>query len=342
MLSFCRRAPLAVLAAALASASAPRPVSAAPVAVPTASPTPTAGLQGAPPAPLTTSGVDEPRDFEGPTEIPVAEQTAEELYAEAERAYFIGDYVTAVTRFEAAYAKSQLPQLLYNVGLAYMRRYELSKDVADLRRAQSVLTNFRVELERDPTIGSAQNVGELLKQIERSLAVHDTRKPLTAKPTKPAGATSEAQPAAACPDPAPAKTIVQPADTRRAGAALLTLGGLSLAAGVASGLGFALKGRQFRGELADVTAMQQQACDGDEMSAQCVGYSQSVTLTKANGHTANILAGTLGGGLTALGVAGLVAGAVLYARAGRSDRSDRRARIQAGPSIGGVWLRGQF
>ena len=341
MLSFCRRAPLAVLAAALASASFPRPVSAAPVAAPSASPAPTTGLQGAPPAPL-TGGIDEPRDFEGPTEIPVAESTAEALYAEAERAYFIGDYVTAVSKFEAAYAKSQLPQLLYNVGLAYMRRYELTKDVADLRRAQSVLTNFRVELERDPTIGSAQNVGELLKQIERSLAAHDTRKPLTSKPTTKV-ATSAAQPtAAACPDPAPAQTIIKPADTRRAGAALLTLGGLSLAAGVASGLGFALKGRQFRGELADVTAMQQQACDGDEMSAQCVGYSQSVTITKANGHTANILAGTLGGGLTALGVAGLVAGAVLYARPGRGDRSDRRARIQAGPSIGGVWLRGQF
>ncbi len=338
MLSFCRRAPLAVLAAALASASAPRPVSAAPVAVPTASP----GLQGAPPAPLTGDGLDEPRDFEGPTEIPIAESTAEELYAEAERAYFIGDYITAVTKFEAAYAKSRLPQLLYNVGLAYMRRYELSKDVADLRRAQSVLTNFRVELERDPTIGSAQNVSELLKQIEQSLAAHDTRKPLTAKPTKPSNTTSEALPAAACPDPTPAKTIIKPADTRRAGAALLTLGGLSLAAGVASGLGFALKGRQFRGELADVTAMQQQACAGDEMSAQCVGYSQSVTITRANGHTANILAGTLGGGLTALGVAGLVAGAVLYARPGRGDRNDRRARIQAGPSIGGVWLRGQF
>jgi len=326
MLSFCRRAPLAVLAAALAAA----PVSAA---VP---PAPTAGLQGAPPAPLTTDGLDEPRDFEGPTEIPVAESTAEELYAEAERAYFIGDYVTAVSKFEAAYAKSQLPQLLYNVGLAYMRRYELTKDVADLRRAHSVLTNFRVELERDPTIGSAQNVGELLKQIERSLAAHDTRKPLTTKAVKPA--TSEATPAS-CPDPSPARTIVKQADTRRAGAALLTLGGLSLAAGVASGLGFALKGRQFRGDLTDVTAMQQQACDGDESSAQCAGYTQSVTLTRANGHTANILAGTLGGGLTALGVAGLVAGAVLYTRPGRTDR---RARIQAGPSIGGVWLRGSF
>jgi hypothetical protein len=168
-----------------------------------------------------------------------------------------------VTKFEAAYAKSQLPQLLYNVGLSYMRRYELTKDVADLRRAQSVLTNFRVELERDPTIGSAQNVGELLKQIERSLAAHDTRKPLTVE-AEARRATREARPAA-CPDPAPAKTIVQQADTRRAGAALLTLGGLSLAAGVASGLGFALKGRQFRGELADVTAMQQQACDGDEI-----------------------------------------------------------------------------
>lgn len=336
MLSFCRRAPLAVLAAALAAA----PVHAAPAAAATATaptaapstPTATAGLQGAPPAPLTGT-LEEARDFAGPTEIPIAEPTAEQLYAEGERAYFVGDYITAVTKFETAYAKSQLPQLLYNVGLAYMRRYELSKDVADLRRAHSVLTNFRVELERDPTIGSAQNVEELITQIDRSLAAHADRKP----PPIPTAVTRETRPTAACPDPAPPRTIVKQADTRRGGAVLLTLGGLSLAGGVASGLGFALKGRQFRGQLADVTAMQQEACDAGASS--CASLTESVAITKANGHTANILAGTLGGGLTALGIAGLVAGAVLYTRPGKVDR---RARIQAGPSIGGVWLRGAF
>lgn len=324
---FFRRAPVAVLAAALVAA----PVSAAP---PPLVPGATAGLQGAPPAPL-GSADDEARDFAGPTEIPVAEQTAEELYAEGERAYFLGDYVTSVAKFEGAYARSQLPQLLYNVGLSYMRRYEITKDVADLRRAQSVLTNFRVELDRDPTIGSAQNVEELLTQIQRSLAAHVTA---AKKPPSPTAATRETKPVA-CPDPTPPQTIIKQPDTRRAGAALLTLGGLSLAAGVASGLGFALKGRQFRGELADVTAKQQAACEADGSSAQCVGFTDSVTIIRANGHTANILAGTLGGGLTALGVAGLVAGSVLYTRAGKQDR---RARIQLGPSIGGVWLRGAF
>lgn len=334
MLSFCRRAPLAVLAAALAAAPVPA-VHAAPTAsTPAITPPPSAGLQGAPPAPLTGTN-DEPRDFAGPTEIPVAEPTPEELYAEGERAYFIGDYVTAVTKFETAYAKSQLPQLLYNVGLAYMRRYELSKDVADLRRAHSVLTNFRVELERDPTIGSAQNVEELLSQIDRSLAAHVTQ---PRKLPAPTAVTKDTRPAAACPDPAPPRTIIQQADTRRGGAVLMTLGGLSLAAGVASGLGFALKGRQFRGQLTDVTAMQQAACDAG--ASTCPALTESVAITKSNGHTANILAGTLGGGLTALGVASLVAGAVLYARPGK--RPDRRARIQAGPSLGGVWLRGAF
>jgi hypothetical protein len=215
-----------------------------------------------------------------------------------------------------------------------MRRHEITKDVADLRRAQSVLTNFRVELERDPTIGSLQNVNSLLAQIERSLAALDARKP--AAPTVRAAVEG---PADACPEPPAAATIVKPADTRRAGAALLALGGLSLAAGAASGLGFAMKGRQFRGELADVTAMQEEACAGNDASERCLALTRSVTITTANGHTANILAGTLGGGLTALGVAGLIAGAVLYTRPGRADR---RANLQLGPSLGGVWLRGAF
>jgi hypothetical protein len=338
MVSLYRRAPLAVLAVSLASA----PVSAAPV-VPPAPPAP---LQGAPPVgnpdpaasaadPAADPADDAARDFAGPTEIPAVEPTAQELYAEGERAYFVGDYVTAVARFEAAYAKSRLPQLLYNVGLAYMRRYELSKDIADLRRAQSVLTNFRVELERDPTIGSAQNVESLLAQIVRSIAAHrDVRKDAVPAPNSAVAAT---QPDS-CPEPLPPRTIIKQADTRRAGAALLAVGGLSLAAGVASGLGFALKGRQFRSDLATFTAMQDAACASSE-SANCVALSESVAITKANGHTANILAGTLGGGLTALGVAGLVAGSVLYTR---QAKQDRRARIQAGPSIGGVWLRGAF
>ncbi|MBL9102030.1 MAG: hypothetical protein JNL82_13785 [Myxococcales bacterium] len=323
-----RRAPLAVLAAALSAA--PSPVAAAPT--PT-SPPGAVGLQGAPPTPL-AGAADEPRDFAGPTDIAATPQTAEELYAEGERAYFIGDYVTAVARFEAAYDRSRLPQLLYNVGLAYMRRHEITKDVADLRRAQSVLTNFRVELERDPTIGSLQNVSSLLAQIERSLAALDAR-----KPPAPTVSAAVERPADACPEPPAAATIVKPADTRPAGAALLALGGLSLAAGVASGLGFAMKGRQFRGELADVTAMQEEACAGNDASERCLALTRSVTITTANGHTANILAGTLGGGLTALGVAGLIAGAVLYTRPGRADR---RANLQLGPSLGGVWLRGAF
>lgn len=330
-----RRVPSAVLAAALSAvtaSAAPRPAFAAQQP---AAPVGGIDLQGAPPAPLGGAAAteDESRDFAGPTDIAV-ERTAEELYAEGERAYFLGDYRVAVARFEAAYDKSQLPQLLYNVGLAYMRRYELTKDVGDLRRAQSVLLNFRVELERDPTIGSQQNLDSLLSQISRALAALDAR-----KAPDPATATAETRPADACPDPAPPKTIVKPANTRAAGAALLTLGGLSLASGVASGLGFALKGRQFRGELADVTAMQQQACGGGGDSSRCVALTESVAITKANGHTANILAGTLGGGLTALGVAGLIAGAVLYTRPGLPDR---RARLQLGPSIGGVWLRGTF
>ena len=105
---------------------------------------------------------------------PVAPATGEQLYEEGEHAYFIGDFDTAVSKFEAAYRVSKLAAVLYNIALAYLRRYEVSGEPKDLRRARAVLENFGLELARNPNLANAENVRTLSAKIDEALAKHPT------------------------------------------------------------------------------------------------------------------------------------------------------------------------
>jgi tetratricopeptide (TPR) repeat protein len=69
-------------------------------------------------------------------------ETPEGLYDEGRKAYRLGDYETAVQKWERAYALSDNALLLYNISLAYKGRYGITKDLADLRRARAVIDNF--------------------------------------------------------------------------------------------------------------------------------------------------------------------------------------------------------
>lgn len=278
---------------------------------------------------------------EHPTDAPPPDASPEALYNAGEQAYWLGDFRRAVDLFEAAYARSGLPALLYNVGLATMRRYELTQDPADLRRARAVLVNYQQELARDPTLQQADNVPRLLAQLDATLATLATtpvRKP--APTTQPAIDTAAAPPQARCdPSPGPARSP----DTRRAGVAIMTVGGLALAGGVASTLAFALKGQSFQHQqeklLADAAA---RGCTETATSAGCQALEQARSITVDNGQRANLLAGGLGGGLMAIGLAGLVVGAVVFSRA-PSPRSSKLAVTPSfTPRFAGLALSGSF
>lgn len=288
-----------------------------------------AGALGAPPPAPSSPPADAPvegREFVGADAVD-ATPDAETLYKQGEQAYWLGDFNLAVDRFEAAYAASRLPALLYNVGLAYLRRHELSRDARDLHRAGAVLRNYAIELEKDPSLGQADNVPKLLAQIDQLLAAESSA-PVQSQPEGPA----------ACPElPPPAPP--PPARSGRPAAALMATGGLLLAGGVASTLAFALKGRGFTQQLAGLRAEQADAGCSDMSSATCDYLAEAAQITVDNGRRANLLAGGLGGGLTALGAAGLVVGAVLYPR---ERPPPERAHLRAAPTAGGLVLHGRF
>lgn len=108
----------------------------------------------------------------------------------------------------------------------------------------------------------------------------------------------------------------------------------------ASALVFAFKGRSFHQQLAGLRGEQAQAVCPDMSSTTCSYLDEAARVTESNGRRANLLAAGLGGGLSALGLAGLVVGAVVHAR-GR-PASPTRARLPLGPTLGGVVLSGRF
>lgn len=96
--------------------------------------------------------------------------SAEALFEAGERAFGLGDFDRAIENFEAAYETSKLVAILYNVGLAYMRRFEISGDRKDLLRARAVLRNYVLALESDPSLGRPDDAKELLRQLDELLA----------------------------------------------------------------------------------------------------------------------------------------------------------------------------
>jgi tetratricopeptide (TPR) repeat protein len=119
--------------------------------------------------PAAASGAAEP---EGDEEVSEAEYE----WAEASNAYALGNYSEAVAHFERSYELSQEPEMLFNIGQAYARWYELSDDVAHLRKARKLFENYRLYLEgseeeNEEALGEAKlKIAELDAQI----AAHDS------------------------------------------------------------------------------------------------------------------------------------------------------------------------
>ena len=71
------------------------------------------------------------------------ETKARQIYTEGEAAFSGGRYKEAARDFEAAFAESRYPSLLWNVAQSYRKQYELDRDVVNLRRASAVYQNYR-------------------------------------------------------------------------------------------------------------------------------------------------------------------------------------------------------
>lgn len=125
-------------------------------------------------------GADEaPSDEEAPPEDPaVAEAKAE--YKAGGDAYALGNYETAIGHFERAYELSGEPALLFNLGQAYTRWYDIDNDVEHLKKARRLYENYDLNLDATTLDEGARaearaDAQHRIREVDRRIAAHEAR-----------------------------------------------------------------------------------------------------------------------------------------------------------------------
>ncbi len=278
---------------------------------------------------------------------------AKRLYEEGRTAYRLGNFADAVEKFEAAYAASGLPTILFNVGLAYERLYTTSADVAHLRKAVAVLENFLLEVQKDPSLGDPTEVENQIKTIKQKIEDHDNKEAARA-----AAAEEERRKAAedarkqneggdgdgdvdaptgpVGPDPG--------AGDRRLGAILMGVGGGVGVAGAAGAIAFGIQGQNFEDDLVQSYANSDAAgCVDPSDSTDCANLADQQEKLRNNGSTANTLtlAFGIGGGIA--GIALIGAGAGIFMRGkNRTSKWKNGNDLSIAPTGRGFVISGRF
>lgn len=274
------------------------------------------------------------------TAAPAADKSPEVLYDEGRKAYRLGDFATAVDRWEEAYAASDNALLLYNISLAYRGRYTITNDIGDLRRARAVLDNFMKVAEADPDI-DIDDAPEKLVEIDEQIAAAE--KQARENPTEPIITTppETAVPKRPEPTPDPGRTM------RLAGIGTMAGGGLALVAGAGVMGYFIIRSKEFGDNLTrDNTAFENEGCMGDETTGVCGQLGNNIETWRANGRDANtssILAIAVGGGI---GVIALVAGGLVFNEGNKRtklwEKQGFTSELRLVPTGRGALLTGRF
>jgi tetratricopeptide (TPR) repeat protein len=103
------------------------------------------------------------------------EQEAADAFRKGSKAYEMGNYAEAVRLFERSYELSANADLLFNLGQAYSRWYEIDPDVEHLRKARKLYQNYltRVEAEGNLTDDVRAETEERIADVERRIDEHE-------------------------------------------------------------------------------------------------------------------------------------------------------------------------
>jgi tetratricopeptide (TPR) repeat protein len=106
-------------------------------------------------------------------------------------AYDMGDYDTAIGEFEQAYRLENDPRLLYNLGLAYRKRHQVSGDRRDLLRARDGFRHFLAMARPDDPRFAADRqwldkartlAAQYAEEIDRTLSAAPARRHRPSRP----------------------------------------------------------------------------------------------------------------------------------------------------------------
>lgn len=307
------------------------------------------------------------------------QERAKAMYEEGRRAYRKGHMADAVRNFEAAYDLTENPIVLYNIGLAYRRLYDETRDIAHLRRAKLVLENFKMELARDSGLGSPDEVADVLEEVSSTLdeeengapgtpegggpEAGDTESTATGEDAETQGASGDSP--AEEPAEEPAEDLQEgpepevPGDSANKGKVLKTSGYVALGVGGALAItGGVLAGMFLSKRNADLDALDQSvidaeaagcgANDNDGLCRDFLDQREALTL-RANLNQDRAMVAGLGLGLSGAaaiggGVALVVIGAKKSKAASGPDEppAEETARFQVAPWGRGISLTARF
>jgi tetratricopeptide (TPR) repeat protein len=273
--------------------------------------------------------------------IVAPEETPEGLYDEGVSAYRIGDYEAAVEKWERAYALSDNALLLYNISLAYKGLYTITQDLSDLRRARAVIDNFITVANANPDV-DVDDAVEKRDELDAMIAAAEEAEAAD-RPQPPAPRVvdkgGEPKPFTMGDDPGRKLRIAGIATMGGGGLLALTGGGLALF--------FAIKGREFRDNLArDNRSYEDSGCTLADTSAECRQLAANIDHWRTSGREANNLAVVTGAVLGGLGVAALIAGGLVYNEGNKRtklwEKGVTSGRLRLLPARSGLVLTGRF
>lgn len=292
--------------------------------------------------------------------------TAEELYDQGRTAYRLGRFKDAVDAWEKSYDLSNgNPLLLYNISLAYRGLFGITGELKDLRQAEAVMKSFITVAEADEALqGELSDARAKRDEFLAEIAEAEKKQQAVGPKLDPGAAAADEE--------RRAKEEQRAKKLRLAGAVTMGVGGAVFLTGAALGTLYIVKSKEFSDQVrsdraaveavlenhpsmpteaqidgcVDDKSVAEQALDaanGGEgsaaiMRAECRPAFQELAdlgQTRINGKKANTLAivgfAVIGG----IGLAAIIAGAVVFAQGNRSARSGKAARLQLAPSFGG-------
>lgn len=245
-----------------------------------------------------------PARAQGPAAAPASDEDpqarGQRLFEAGSAAYNLGRFADAIARFEEAYALLRASSLLYNLGQAYAKAYEVDRDVARLRQARLLFTNF---------IKIREGTGEAIADARERAAAIEAQLAEIERAEAEAARARQAQLLPLAPAPAPAPAPRGPYRPRGLGYAGIGL----LAGGALTGAGLAITG----------------FVSADRLAAQRDAEGSLVPLpaARADEYAAHHRqANALGFAGEGIGAALMLTGAILLiVDATRGHRSERRA-----------------
>lgn len=95
-------------------------------------------------------------------------ERASELFEQGSSDYTLGNYSSAIEKFEEAYRLSNEPEMLYNLGQAYWKSYDVQPSVDVLRKARVLFLNYQKILgnQGDHSDEVERFIVDIEKQIE--------------------------------------------------------------------------------------------------------------------------------------------------------------------------------